>query len=76
LHALAWTLNEPQVIVLLTADEQAALKEFSEAFRKLKWQPLEADSHICELPDDDLSPLLPAGSRLYRLLESRNAISD
>jgi hypothetical protein len=71
LHNLFWTLNDAEAVALLSDDEQAALAEFSRVFESLPWLIIEAHPHISELPSDDLSPLVPAGERLLRMLESR-----
>ena len=70
LHDLLWTLGEPPVWALLEDAEKAALAEFDEAFNSLPWRVIESHPHISELADDDLTPLIPAGARLYHLLEA------
>jgi hypothetical protein len=73
LHDLLWTLRDAEAVALLSDDERAALEEFNRAFQSLPWRVIEAHPHISELPDDDLSPLLPTGARLLGLLEARAA---
>ena len=71
LHDIFWPLGDAETVALLTDDERAALTEFNRVFTSLPWRVIEAHPHISELPDDDLSPLIPAGERLLRLLEAR-----
>jgi hypothetical protein len=71
LHNLFWTLNDAEAVALLSDDERAALAEFSRVFESLPWRVIVAHPHISELPSDDLSPLVPAGERLLRMLETR-----
>lgn len=73
MHDLFWTLREPETAALLSDDERAVLAEFTRAFESLPWRVIEAHPHISELPGDDLSPLVPAGERLLRMLEARTA---
>src|SRR5262245_55754280 len=68
---LFWTFREPEAAALLTPTEKGCLLEFHAVFESLPWRPLESHPHISALPDDDLSPLLPAGTRLLQLLEKR-----
>jgi hypothetical protein len=71
LHDLFWTLRDAPAIALLGEDEKAALEEFNAVFNILPWRVIESHPHISELPNDDLSPLIPAGERLCCLLEAR-----
>ena len=73
LHDLWWTLGDAEAVALLTDDERAALAEFNRVFKSLPWRVIEAHPHISELPDDDLSPLIPAGEKLLRMLEARTS---
>lgn len=73
LHDLWWTLGDAETVALLTDDERAALAEFNRVFKSLPWRVIEAHPHISELPDDDLSPLIPAGEELLRMLEARTS---
>jgi hypothetical protein len=75
LHSLCWTLRDPDAVTLLSHDERAAVAEFTQIFESLPWRVIEAHPHISELPGDDLSPLLPSGERLLRMLEARNSRS-
>jgi hypothetical protein len=73
LHDLLWTLRDAEVVALLSEEERVASTEFARVFESLPWCVIQAHPHISELPDDDLSPLLPAGERLLGLLEARTA---
>src|SRR5512132_966326 len=75
LHSLLWTLSDPDVLALLSHDERAAVAAFTQVFESLPWRVIEAHPHISELPGDDLSPLLPSGERLLRVLEARTTWS-
>lgn len=70
LHDLFWTLRELQVVDLLSEHEKTALSDFNRAFDALPWRQVEGYPHIRELPNDDLSSLVPAGRRLFQLLEA------
>ena len=70
LYDLCWTLRDPEALALLTAEERAAVEEFENIFQSLPWQPVASLPHMSELQDDDLSPLIPVGERLLRLLEA------
>jgi len=61
---LFWTFREPEVVALLTPEEKGYLREFD-------WRPIEGYPHISELPDDDLSKLLPSATQLLLSLEKR-----
>lgn len=71
LHDLFWTFRDADTVALLNAEERAAVIEFNRIFRSLRWRVIEAQPHISELPDDNLSPLVPVGEKLLRLLEAR-----
>jgi hypothetical protein len=71
LHDLLWTLGEPEVVELLTDEEKSALAAFNRVFASLPWRVIESHPQISELPDDDLSLLVPVGERLLGLLEAR-----
>ena len=73
LYHLFWTFHDAEPAALLNSEERAALIEFNRVFRSLPWQVIEAHPHISELPNNDLSPLIPAGEKLLRLLETRTA---
>jgi hypothetical protein len=73
LHDLFWTLRDAEAAALLNAEERAAAAEFNRIFQSLRWRVIEAHPHISELPDDNLSPLVPAGDKLLRMLEARTA---
>jgi hypothetical protein len=71
LHDLLWTFNEPEAVALLNPEEKACLMEFNEAFASLAWRPIVTHPHISEVPDNDLSPLIPSSTCLLKLLEKR-----
>ena len=73
LHDLFWTFRDAEAAALLSAEERSALAEFNQVFDSLPWRVIDSHPHISELPGDDLSPLLPAGERLLRMLEARSA---
>ena len=58
----------------LSAQQRAALAEFDRAYHALPWRGIADHPHISELPDDDLSSLLPAGSLLLRLIAPRDYV--
>jgi hypothetical protein len=64
-----WCVGEPMMAPFLSAEQSAALAEFERVYQSLPWRVIEAHPHISELPGDDLSPLMPAGERLLRLIE-------
>ena len=68
---LFWTLREPESLALLTPEEKAYLTEFNAALEALPWRPIDSHPHISEVPDGDLSALLPSAARLLRSLERR-----
>ncbi len=71
LRDLFWCVAEPQMAPFLTPEQSAALAEFERAYHSLPWRVIDAHPQISELPDDDLSPLVPAGQRLIHLIEPR-----
>ena len=72
MHGLLFVpLHEAEVVTLLSDEERVALTEFHRQFDSLPWRVIADHPHISELPDDDLSPLVPSGERLLRLLETR-----
>jgi hypothetical protein len=73
LRDLLWCVAGPRMAPFLTAEQSAALAEFECAYRSLPWSVIEAHPHISELPNDDLSPLVPAGQRLLQLIDSPTA---
>jgi hypothetical protein len=75
LHGLCWTLQEPEIVSLLTLDEKNVLAAFNNAFDCLPWRPIESHPHISELPGDDLSTLMPLALELLQLLERRTRSS-
>lgn len=68
LRSLFWCIAEPQMAAFLTPEQTAALIEFERVYQSLPWLLVDGHPHISELPGDDLSPLLPACERLYRLI--------
>jgi hypothetical protein len=76
LYDLLWTLREKDVVAILSDEERAALADFTRVFESLPWRVIEASPHISELPDDDLSPLLPTGDKLLRMIEARTEGSE
>lgn len=75
LHDLFWTFRDAPAVALLSDEERSMLAEFTRAFDSLPWRVIPEHPHISELPGDDLSPLLPSGQRLLRMLEGRTADS-
>jgi hypothetical protein len=71
LHDLFWTFRDAPAIALLSGEERSALVEFTRVFESLPWRVIADHPHICELPGDDLTPLLPSGERLLQILEAR-----
>ena len=74
-HALFWTFRDASAVALLSDPERAVLAEFTRVFESLPWRVIVDHPHISELPDDDLSTLLPSGERLLQLLEARTGDS-
>ena len=70
LRDLLWCIAEPDMAPFLTAEQSAALAEFERVYRSLPWRVIQEHPHISELPDDDLSPLVPAGTRLLDLIRT------
>lgn len=70
LRDLAFSIASPEMAVCLSAEQTAALVEFERIYHSLPWQVIVPHPHISELPGDDLSPLVPAGERLLRLIAS------
>jgi hypothetical protein len=68
LKDLFWCIAEPEMTPFLTAEQNAALAEFERVYQSLPWRVIDGHPHISELPDDDLSPLVPAAERLYELI--------
>lgn len=71
LHDLLWTFRDAKTIELLNEDERAALTEFTQTFNSLPWRPVVTHPGISELPNDDLSPLVPPGEKLLKMFETR-----
>jgi hypothetical protein len=71
LHSLLWTLREPEAIELLSENEQEILARFTRVFESLPWRVIPAYPHISELPDNDLTPLIPTGAQLFDLLQQK-----
>jgi hypothetical protein len=69
LHDLFWCIREPQMAPFLTPAQERALAEFDRLYRSLPWRVIAAHSHISEVLDDDLSPLVAPGLRLLELIE-------
>ena len=69
LHDLFWTLREENVLALLSDDERLVLREFDLLFESMAWHVIPSHPHVCELPDDDLTPLIPVGEQLMQTLE-------
>ena len=70
-HGLLWCLDEPQMQPFLTDDEKAAASEFKKTFNSLSWQLVDKDPEFRELPDDDLSAVVPSAKRLLELINVR-----
>jgi hypothetical protein len=70
LHSLFWTLREADAVALLSQKSQTVLVAFTRAFDELPWRVIPDHSHIRELPDDDLTPLIAAGAQLFELLQT------
>jgi hypothetical protein len=68
---LFFTLREPEAVAMLTAEEKDYLKEFNAIFESLPWRPIETHPHISEVPDEELSKLVPSAKRLLVSLEKR-----
>jgi hypothetical protein len=67
---LFWCIAEPEMAPFLTVEQIHALAEFERVYRSLPWRVIDGHPHISELPDDDLSPLVPAAERLYELIRT------
>ena len=68
---LFFTLREPEAVAMLTPEEKDYLKEFNAVFESLPWRPIETHPHISEVPDEELSKLVPSAKRLLESLERR-----
>jgi hypothetical protein len=69
LHDLFWTLGEADALALLSNDERLVVREFDLLFDSMPWRIIPSHPHVSELPDDDLTPLIPAAERLVRMLK-------
>jgi len=69
LHDLFWTLREVDALALLSDDERLVVREFDRLFDSMPWRVIPSHPHVSELPDDDLTPLIPAGEKLMQMLE-------
>jgi hypothetical protein len=68
---LLFTLREPEGVAFLTPEEKEYLMEFNALFESLPWRPIESHPHISEVPDEELSKLVPSAKRLLESLERR-----
>ena len=68
LRNLFWCVGEPAMASHLSGEQRAALAELDRAYHALPWRTIADHPHISELPDDDLSSLVPAATRLFRLI--------
>jgi hypothetical protein len=68
---LFWTLGDPEAIALLTPEEKEWVTEFNAILKSLPWRPIESHPHISDVPDEELSKLLPVATRLLESLERR-----
>ena len=71
LRNLFWPIGDTQFASYLTQQEKDALSEFERVYQSLPWCVIATHLHISELPDDNLSPLVPFGQRLLQLIEPR-----
>jgi hypothetical protein len=62
-------LREADALALLSDDERLVVHEFDRLFDSMPWRVIASHPHVSELPDDDLTPLIPAGEKLMRMLE-------
>lgn len=69
LHDLFWTLRAADALALLTDNERLVVREFDRLFDSMPWRVIPSHPHVSELPDDNLTPLIPAGEKLLRMLE-------
>jgi hypothetical protein len=69
LHDLFWTLLEVDALALLSDGERRIVCKFDQLFDSMHWRVIPTYPHISELPDDDLTHLIPAGEKLMRMLE-------
>jgi hypothetical protein len=63
------TLREPDVLAVLNDEQRRTARAFELAMAWLPWQMISSHPHISELPDDDLTPLMDVGRRLYDCLD-------
>lgn len=70
LRDLSWCISHPEMAPFLTVEQAAALAEFECVYHSLPWRVIETHPHISELPDDDLSPLIPTAQRLLKLIDA------
>ncbi len=61
-------LRDSEAIAALTPEQRAASESFHDAMTTLPWRTISEEPLIKELPDDDLTPLLAPGRRLYDAL--------
>lgn len=73
---LLWPISEPAMEPYLTREQSVALAAFEQVYHSLQWRIIEGHPHISELPDDDLSPLVPFGEHLLRLIKPQESKSD
>src|SRR4051812_30699955 len=66
------TMREPTVLAELTPEQRAAADSFHAVMLRLPWRVLPEHPHISELPNDDLSPLIEPGKRLFSALSGKH----
>ena len=72
LHSLFWTLREADAVALLNQDAKTVLVAFTRVFDSLPWRAISQHPHISELPDDNLTLLVPTGAELFQLLQTES----
>lgn len=74
---LAWTLDQPDVLVALAPEERMKVIAFKDAFDALPWRPIDTHPFISDLANesDELGRLLPAADELLELLQTRISLS-
>lgn len=74
--SLAWTLQDPEAIALLTPNELRLLAEFNAIYDSIPWIPIETHPFISDTSEDELNRLTPIATELLKSLENRGRESN
>lgn len=70
--SLAWTLQDPEAIALLTSSELRLLAEFNAIYDSIPWIPIETHPFISDTTEDELNRLTPIATELLQSLDNRS----